>query len=128
MMAALLVLLRSVALICSGHRAVALENLALRQQLAVFKRTVQRPSLRPRDRLFWVLLAHAWRNWRSALIVVHPRRGRLASTMAPPPLDAPLDARSSWPAQYHDGHSDARRPDGYGEPAVGRASDSWGIE
>src|SRR5947209_13520574 len=72
MMAALLVLLRSVALICSGHRAVALENLALRQQLAVFKRTVQRPPLRPRDRLFWVLLAHAWRNWRSALIVVQP--------------------------------------------------------
>jgi hypothetical protein len=42
MPAALLVLLRSFALICGGHRAVALENLALRQQLAVFKRTVQR--------------------------------------------------------------------------------------
>ena len=72
MPAALLVVLRSLALICGGHRAVALENLALRQQLAVFKRTVQRPPLRPRDRLFWVLLAHAWRNWRSALIVVQP--------------------------------------------------------
>src|SRR4029453_18329141 len=72
MLAALLVVLRSLALICRGHRAVALENLALRQQLAVFKRTVQRPRLRPRDRLFWVLLAHAWRNWRSALIVVQP--------------------------------------------------------
>src|SRR6267378_4499935 len=72
MLAALLVLLRSFALICGGHRAVALENLALRQQLAVFKRTVQRPPLRPRDRLFWVLLAHAWRSWRSALIVVQP--------------------------------------------------------
>src|SRR6266550_7855604 len=72
MSAALLVVLRSLALICGGHRAVALENLALRQQLAVFKRTVPRPPLRPRDRLFWVLLAHAWRNWRSALIVVQP--------------------------------------------------------
>src|SRR3979490_1109839 len=72
MPAALLVVLRSFALICGGHRAVALENLALRQQLAVFKRTVQRPPLRPRDRLFWVLLAHAWRSWRSALIVVQP--------------------------------------------------------
>ena len=50
------------ALICGGHRAVALENLALRQQLAVFKRTIQRPPLRPRDRLFWVALAHAWRT------------------------------------------------------------------
>jgi len=72
MLAALLVVLRSFALICGGHSAVALENLALRQQLAVFKRAVQRPPLRPRDRLFWVLLAHAWRSWRSALIVVQP--------------------------------------------------------
>src|SRR6266852_8733587 len=40
----------------------------------------------------------------------------------------PLDARSSWPAQHHDDHSDARRPDGRREPAVGRASDPWGIK
>jgi len=72
MLAALLVVLRSCVLICGGHRAVALKNVALRQQLAVFKRTVQRARVRPRDRLFWVLLAHAWRSWRSALIVVQP--------------------------------------------------------
>src|ERR1700694_5224143 len=72
MLATVIVALRSLGLICGGHRAVALENLALRQQLAVFKRTVQRPRLRPRDRLFWVLLAHAWRSWHSALIVVQP--------------------------------------------------------
>jgi hypothetical protein len=42
MLAALVVLLRSLRLICSGHRAVALENLALRQQLAVFRRTGRR--------------------------------------------------------------------------------------
>jgi hypothetical protein len=72
MLAALVVALRSLALICGGHRAVALENLALRQQLAVFKRTVRRPPLRHRDRLFWLLLANAWRDWRTALIVVDP--------------------------------------------------------
>jgi hypothetical protein len=72
MPAALLVLLRSFELVCGGHRAVALENLALRQQLAAFKHTVQCPPLRARDRLFWVLLAHAWRSWRSPLIVVQP--------------------------------------------------------
>src|SRR5882672_5982452 len=72
MLAALVVVLRSLALICVGHRAVALENLALRQQLAVFKRTVNRPQLRHRDRLFWMLLVDAWRDWRTALIVVHP--------------------------------------------------------
>jgi hypothetical protein len=72
MLAAFVVALRSLALVCGGQRAVALENLALRQQLAVFKRTVGRPQLRRRDRLFWMLLASAWRDWRTALIVVHP--------------------------------------------------------
>ena len=42
MLAALVVALRSLALICGGHRAVALEIWHLRQQLAVFKRTVRR--------------------------------------------------------------------------------------
>src|SRR5258706_9861866 len=72
MLAVLLVVLRSLALICSGHRAVALENVALRQQLAVFRRMARRPQLRMRDRLFWVLLAKAWPKWRTALIVVQP--------------------------------------------------------
>src|SRR6202165_258604 len=72
MLAALVVLLRALALLCGGHRAVALENLALRQQLAVFRRAAKRPPLRPRDRLFWILLANAWRDWRTVLIVVQP--------------------------------------------------------
>src|SRR6266849_6611516 len=72
MLAALVVALRSLALFCGGHRAVALENLALRQQLAVFKRTVRRPQLHHRDRLFWMVLANAWRDWRTALTIVHP--------------------------------------------------------
>src|SRR5713101_7605860 len=72
MLAAVVVLLRSLRLICSGHRGVALENLALRQQLSVFRRTAKRPPLRHRDRLFWILLASAWRDWRTALIVVQP--------------------------------------------------------
>src|SRR5216684_6974884 len=72
MLAALVVVLRSLALLCCGHRAVALENLALRQQLAVFRRTAKRPPLRDRDRLFWILIANAWRDWRTALIVVEP--------------------------------------------------------
>jgi len=72
MLAALVVLLRFLALICCGHRAVAFENLALRQQLAVFRRTVKRSQLRHRDRLFWMLLAKTWRDWRTALVVVHP--------------------------------------------------------
>jgi putative transposase len=72
MLAALVVLLRTLGLLCSGHRAVALENVALRQQLRVLRRNVRRPHLRIGDRLFWVLLAKAWQDWRTALIVVRP--------------------------------------------------------
>ena len=70
MLTALVVVLRSIGLICRGHRAVALENLALRQQMATLTRTVRRPQLRMRDRLFWILLAKAWPEWRTALLVV----------------------------------------------------------
>jgi putative transposase len=72
MLAALVVLLRTLGLLFSGHRAVALENVALRQQVSVLRRTVRRPHLSTSDRLFGVLLAKAWRDWRTALIVVQP--------------------------------------------------------
>ena len=52
--------------------AIHLEKLALRQQLAVFKRKRPRPWLRQRDRLFWVLLASIWPDWRDALVIVKP--------------------------------------------------------
>ena len=51
---------------------LAIENLALRQQLAVCKQGVKRPRLRPRDRVFWVWVSRFWRNWQSALIIVQP--------------------------------------------------------
>ena len=71
MLAALVGFLRMLGLLCRGHRAVVLENVALRQQLSVFRRTIRRPHLRTSDRLFWVLLAKTWQDWRTALIVVH---------------------------------------------------------
>jgi putative transposase len=51
---------------------LAVENLALRQQLAVCRQSVKRPKLRPRDRVFWVLLSRLWPSWRSALAIVQP--------------------------------------------------------
>ena len=47
-------------------------NLALRQQLAVYNRTVTRPPLRRTDRLFWVGLATVWAGWRQSLVIVTP--------------------------------------------------------
>jgi hypothetical protein len=51
---------------------LALENVALRQQLAVLGRSGKRPKLRQRDRVFWVLLSALWPDWRSALMIVKP--------------------------------------------------------
>ena len=39
------------------HRELALENLVLRQQLAVWKARQPRPRLTALDRIFWVVLA-----------------------------------------------------------------------
>ena len=52
--------------------AVALENVAFRHQLAVLQRSVGRPRLRCRDRLFWVGLLQLWAGWRSSLLIVQP--------------------------------------------------------
>src|SRR5467141_4762081 len=57
--------------LCGGHHQLALENLALRQQLAVYKR-MTRPKLRATDRLFWVGLATVWAGWRQPLVMVTP--------------------------------------------------------
>jgi putative transposase len=52
------------------RRDLALENLALRQQLAVLKRRKRIPRLRKKDRLFWVVLSRIWAPWRRALHLV----------------------------------------------------------
>ncbi len=52
------------------RRDLALENLALRQQLGVLKRRRGVPRLRRKDRWFWVVLSRIWPNWREALDIV----------------------------------------------------------
>src|SRR5207244_10494673 len=54
------------------HRELALENLALRQQLAVWKARQPRPRLTAMDRIFWVVLSRLWKGWRNSLQVVRP--------------------------------------------------------
>ena len=72
MITTLVHLLRLFPFLCGGHRQLALENLALRQQLAVYKRTANRPKLRRRERLFWICLSRVWTGWRAALVIVAP--------------------------------------------------------
>src|SRR4030095_13219741 len=49
-----------------------LENLALRQQLAVLKRRHPRPRLDLLDKLLWVAVRRFWPGWQQSLIVVTP--------------------------------------------------------
>jgi len=58
-------------LFCS-RRDLQLENLALRQQLAVLGRKHSQPRFAASDRLFWVLLRRLWPGWKQALILVQP--------------------------------------------------------
>lgn len=55
-----------------GKHNIILENLALRQQLAVQQRSIKRPKIKNTDRIFWVWLSRIWNDWRSSLIIVKP--------------------------------------------------------
>jgi hypothetical protein len=60
------------AVVCS-RAELAVENLVLRQQLAVLTRpTRKRPRLRRGDRIFWVLIRRLRRRWDHHLAVVRP--------------------------------------------------------
>jgi len=72
MLKAVFRILRFILLIFAGHKEVALENAALRQQLAILKRDRPRPTLHRRDRLFWILVMKMWTKWKSALVIVQP--------------------------------------------------------
>src|SRR5881394_678502 len=55
-----------------SRATLQLENLALRHQLGVLRRSVKRPKLTSADRLLWAWLCEAWSDWRSALVIVKP--------------------------------------------------------
>ena len=67
-----LLVFRFVRLLLSGHQAVAIENAALRMQLAAFKRKRKRPLLTTLDRVFWMTLHSVRADWRRHLIYVQP--------------------------------------------------------
>jgi hypothetical protein len=70
MPALLLSIFRFVRLLLSGHQAIAIENAALRLQLAAFQRKRKRPVLTTLDRVFWVTLRRLWSGWRRPLLYV----------------------------------------------------------
>src|ERR1700736_5583684 len=54
------------------RRDLSLENLALRQQLVVLKRSQTRLKIKQQDRAFWSWLSRTWSGWRQTLIIVKP--------------------------------------------------------
>ena len=67
-----LIFLRTFISALRSHRALALENLALRHQLEVLQRNTKRPRLTNKDRTLWVILSRLWQDWRKSLSVVQP--------------------------------------------------------
>ncbi|MGO8930344.1 MAG: integrase core domain-containing protein [Limisphaerales bacterium] len=65
-------LLRYLSSCLRAKHELALENLALRHQIAVLNRPAHKPRLQGKDRLFWVVLKGWWPNWRAALIIFQP--------------------------------------------------------
>ena len=106
-----------------ARRDLLIENLALRQQLAVYTRRGRRPQLRNADRRFWSLLARSWAEWRSTLVLVQPdsvvrwHRGawRLLDVEESQPGTGPPANRCET-TRAHSAH----RPR---EPALGRGAD-----
>ena len=72
MLRTLKLLLGSMTKILCSRRNLLLENLALRQQLAVLKQKHPRRYIAAPDRLFWIVLQRFWPGWKKALIIVRP--------------------------------------------------------
>ena len=64
-----LALIRALA---SGRAWLAMENSALRQQIIVLRRTVNRPRINDGDRMFWILMRRLLNNCKNVLFIVKP--------------------------------------------------------
>jgi putative transposase len=65
-------LLHLVRLLTEDRQRLALENIALRHQLAVLRRSVNRPRIHDSDRVFWILMMRALKDWKDAVHIVKP--------------------------------------------------------
>ena len=65
-------LLGSFRRLLSSRRNLWLENLALRQQLMIFKRRRSWPKIGNLNRLFWLVARRFWSHWQASLILVTP--------------------------------------------------------
>jgi hypothetical protein len=52
--------------------SLQMELLALQHQLAVYRRSIRRPPVRPSDRIVWSWLSRGWARWREVVVFVQP--------------------------------------------------------
>src|SRR6187549_1221489 len=71
-LSALHVLVAAASAAVKSRASLQLENVALRHQLSVLRRSVKRPKLTSADRLLWTWLCRVWIDWRSSLVIVRP--------------------------------------------------------
>ena len=60
------------ALLFKSQRQLALENMALRQQVTMLRQSVKRPRATPADKLFWIFFSRYIDGWRELLLGLHP--------------------------------------------------------
>ena len=58
--------------LAASRSDLLIENLALRQQLAILTAKRLRPRMRSADRLFWLALRRFWPRWKEVLVIVQP--------------------------------------------------------
>ena len=44
----------------------------MHQQLIVLNRSIKKPQIKTKDRLFWIILYLFWNSWQESLIVLKP--------------------------------------------------------
>ena len=106
-----------------SRRDLVLENLALRQQLAVLTVRQPRPRLAARDRVFWVILRRFWSDWTCSSDCAPRYRRAMASRRIQGLLETDLaqthairqETNSEGGARTHLSH-------GCGEQHLGRAA------
>ncbi len=55
-----------------SRASLQIENLALRHQLGIYRRTCRRPRIRARERMLWSWLSRVWSGWRETIVIVRP--------------------------------------------------------
>jgi len=68
----LIILIKISETVFRSKNDLIIENLALRQQLSTYKAKKIKPTIKERDRSFWIALKKSWSKWTDTLIIVKP--------------------------------------------------------